>query len=54
MCYGNKKFTLCFAGDAAAEEDYFLLLLAGRQPSNSRFGLLSRIIICLYLRKKNS
>ena len=23
-CYGNKKFTLCFAGDAAAEEDYFL------------------------------
>ncbi|MDA9689852.1 thiamine pyrophosphate-dependent enzyme [Betaproteobacteria bacterium] len=24
MCYGNKKFTLCFAGDAAAEEDYFL------------------------------
>ena len=22
--YGNKKFTLCFAGDAAAEEDYFL------------------------------
>ena len=23
-CYGNKKFTLCFVGDAAAEEDYFL------------------------------
>lgn len=23
-CYANKKFTLCFAGDAAAEEDYFL------------------------------
>jgi TPP-dependent pyruvate/acetoin dehydrogenase alpha subunit len=23
-CYGNKKFTLCFTGDAAAEEDYFL------------------------------
>lgn len=23
-CYGNKKFTLCFIGDAAAEEDYFL------------------------------
>ena len=23
-CYGNKKFTLCFAGDASAEEDYFL------------------------------
>lgn len=24
MCYGNKKFTLCFTGDAAAEEDYFI------------------------------
>lgn len=23
-CYGNKKFTLCFTGDAAAEEDYFV------------------------------
>ena len=23
-CYGNRKFTLCFVGDAAAEEDYFL------------------------------
>ena len=23
-CYGNKKFTICFVGDAAAEEDYFL------------------------------
>lgn len=23
-CYGNKKFTLCFTGDAAAEEDYFI------------------------------
>ncbi len=23
-CFGNKIFTLCFAGDAAAEEDYFL------------------------------
>ena len=23
-CYGNRKFTLCFAGDAAAEEDYFV------------------------------
>ena len=27
-CYGNKKFTLCFAGDAAAEEDYFLAAIA--------------------------
>jgi len=26
-CFGNKKFTLCFAGDAAAEEDYFLASL---------------------------
>ena len=25
-CYGNKKFTLCFTGDAAAEEDYFYYL----------------------------
>jgi len=24
MCYGNKVPTLCFIGDAAAEEDYFL------------------------------
>ena len=24
MCYSNKLPTLCFAGDAAAEEDYFL------------------------------
>jgi pyruvate dehydrogenase E1 component alpha subunit len=23
-CYANKKFTLCFTGDAAAEEDYFV------------------------------
>ena len=23
-CYGNKKFTMCFTGDAAAEEDYFV------------------------------
>ena len=23
-CYGNRKFTLCFTGDAAVEEDYFL------------------------------
>ena len=23
-CFGNKKFTICFVGDAAAEEDYFL------------------------------
>jgi pyruvate dehydrogenase E1 component alpha subunit len=27
MAFGNKKFTLCFAGDAAAEEDYFLASL---------------------------
>lgn len=26
-CFGNKKFTLCFSGDAAAEEDYFLASL---------------------------
>ena len=26
-CYGNTKFTLCFAGDAAAEEDYVLAAL---------------------------
>jgi len=24
MCYANRKPTLCFTGDAAAEEDYFL------------------------------
>jgi pyruvate dehydrogenase E1 component alpha subunit len=24
MCFSNRKFTLCFTGDAAAEEDYFL------------------------------
>jgi len=24
MCFANKKLTLCFSGDAAAEEDYFL------------------------------
>lgn len=24
MCYGNKKLTLCFTGDAAGEEDYAL------------------------------
>ena len=23
-CYANRKFTICFVGDAAAEEDYFL------------------------------
>ena len=26
-CFANKKFTLCFTGDAAAEEDYFLSAL---------------------------
>lgn len=26
-CFGNRKFTLCFVGDAAAEEDYFLAAL---------------------------
>ncbi len=26
-CLGNQKFTLCFAGDASAEEDYFLAAL---------------------------
>lgn len=26
-CYGNRKPTICFAGDAAAEEDYFLAAL---------------------------
>jgi len=26
-CYGNKKFTLCFTGDAAAEEDYFVVAI---------------------------
>ncbi len=26
-CFGNKKFTICFAGDASAEEDYFLAAL---------------------------
>ena len=26
-CYANRKPTLCFAGDAAAEEDYFLAAL---------------------------
>lgn len=24
MCFANRKLTLCFTGDAAAEEDYFL------------------------------
>ena len=27
MCFTNRIFTLCFAGDAAAEEDYFLASL---------------------------
>ena len=27
-CYANKKFTLCFTGDAAAEEDYFVASIA--------------------------
>lgn len=27
MCYANRKPTICFAGDAAAEEDYFLAAL---------------------------
>lgn len=33
-CFGNKKFTLCFAGDAAAEEDYFLASLGWAVTKN--------------------
>ena len=33
-CFANKKFTLCFAGDAAAEEDYFLSALGWASTKN--------------------
>ena len=33
-CYGNKKFTLCFTGDAAAEEDYFISAMGWASTKN--------------------
>ena len=33
-CYGNKKFTMCFSGDAAAEEDYFIASLGWASTKN--------------------
>ena len=33
-CFANRKFTLCFAGDAAAEEDYFLSAMAWASTKN--------------------
>jgi pyruvate dehydrogenase E1 component alpha subunit len=34
MCYANKKFTLCFTGDAAAEEDYFVTSIGWASTKN--------------------
>ena len=34
MCYGNKKLTLCFAGDAAGEEDYSLTAVGWASTKN--------------------
>jgi pyruvate dehydrogenase E1 component alpha subunit len=34
MCYGNKMPTLCFSGDAAAEEDYFLASIGWASTKN--------------------
>ena len=33
-CYANKKFTLCFTGDAAAEEDYFASAMGWASTKN--------------------
>jgi TPP-dependent pyruvate/acetoin dehydrogenase alpha subunit len=34
MCYGNKKLTLCFTGDAAAEEDYAITSVGWASTKN--------------------
>jgi TPP-dependent pyruvate/acetoin dehydrogenase alpha subunit len=34
MCYGNKKLTLCFTGDAAGEEDYSLTAIGWASTKN--------------------
>jgi TPP-dependent pyruvate/acetoin dehydrogenase alpha subunit len=34
MCYGNKKLTLCFIGDAAGEEDYSLTAIGWASTKN--------------------
>jgi TPP-dependent pyruvate/acetoin dehydrogenase alpha subunit len=34
MCYGNKKLTLCFTGDAAGEEDYSLAAIGWASTKN--------------------
>jgi len=34
MCYANKLPTICFAGDAAAEEDYFLASIGWASTKN--------------------
>jgi len=33
-CFANQKFTLCFTGDAAAEEDYFISSLGWASTKN--------------------